>query len=161
MPDGDGFADEIAEIKRILTDRGDSDKVRERAFDQLYTELQQYKDDFIFKAEKPLLLDLLLLFDSMNWFQQSLVKQEASPEVIADNFQYLIDELVEVLYRRDVVPVEPNEAFDPKIHRALQVVPTDDPALEHRVDRVLKRGFARGERVLRPEEVAVYRAKKT
>ena len=82
----------------MVADRLSNDKVREKAFDQLYEELRQYKDDFLFQAEKPLLLDLLLFYDSLNWFQESLVKQDMSPDVLADSFQYLIDEFLEVLY---------------------------------------------------------------
>ncbi|NCG19116.1 MAG: hypothetical protein GWP91_08900, partial [Rhodobacterales bacterium] len=77
---------ELGEMRQMVQDRLSNDKVREKAFDKLYEELRQYKDDFIFQAEKPLLLDLLLFYDSLNWFQESMVKQEMSPDVIADSF---------------------------------------------------------------------------
>src|SRR5690606_32226803 len=129
------------------------DQVREKAFDHLYEELRQYKEDFLYQAERPLLLDLLLFYDSLNWFQESLVKQEMSPDVIADSFQYLIDEFLEVLYRRDVVPQERQASFDRRFHKAVKVEETDDPSEDHRVAQVLKRGFDRNGKPLRPEEV--------
>jgi molecular chaperone GrpE (heat shock protein) len=156
----DTLVDELAEVKRLISDKVNNDRVREKAFDQLYEELKQYKDDFVFQAEKPLLLDLLLFYDSLNWFQESLVKQEMSPDVIADSFQFLIDEFLEVLYRRDVTPFESATTFDRKVHKAVKVEPTDDKDLDYKISKVLKRGFDRAGKVLRAEEVVIHRFKK-
>jgi molecular chaperone GrpE (heat shock protein) len=151
------LASEVEDLKRTVSDRLSNDPVREKAFDQLYEELRQYKDEFLFQAEKPLLLDLLLFYDSMQWFQESLVKQEMSPDVIADSFQYLIDEFLEVLYRRDVLPVDRVTRFDRKVHKAVKVSPTRDPDADYKIEQVLKRGFKRSEKTLRPEEVVILR----
>ncbi len=148
---------EVGELRKMVTDRLSNDRVREKAFEQLYEELRQYKEDFLFQAEKPLLLDLLLFYDSLNWFQESLIKQEMSPDVIADSFQYLIDEFLEVLYRRDVVPFEESETFDRTIHKAVKVAETDNKRADHRIAQVLKRGFHRASKPLRPEEVVIMR----
>jgi len=147
----------MGEIRRAVDERLAHDAVREKAFDKLYDELTQYKNDFVFQAEKPLLLDLLLFYDSLNWFQESLVKQEMSPDVIADSFQYLIDEFIEVLYRRDVTPLEESAKFDRKVHKAVKVTDTDDKDADYRITQVLKRGFTRNDKQLRPEEVVILR----
>jgi len=152
------LANEIAEMRKLLAEISAAEKTREdKAFDQLYEELRQYKEDFLFQAEKPLLLDLLLFYDSLNWFQETLVKQEMSPDVIADSFQYLLEEFLEVLYRRDVVPVEQSDTFNMKTHRAVKAITTDDESEHQKIAQVLKRGFMRGSRPLRPEEVIVKR----
>lgn len=150
---------EMGEMRQMVQERLSNDKVREKAFDQLYEELRQYKEDFLFQAEKPLLLDLLLFYDSLNWFQESLIKQEMSPDVIADSFQYLIDEFLEVLYRRDVLPLEETEVFDRKIHKAVKVTETTDSDADYRIAQVLKRGFVRAAKQLRAEEVVILRYK--
>ncbi len=151
------LTEQIADLRKSVSDTIANDKVKERAFEELYSELRQYKDEFLFQAEKPLLLDLLLFYDSLNWFQESLVKQEMSPDVIADSFQYLIDEFLEVLYRRDVLPLEETESFDRRVHKAVKVSPTSDKKLENKIAQVLKRGFHRNEKLLRPEEVVIHR----
>ena len=147
----------MGEIRRAVDERLAHDTVREKAFDKLYDELTQYKNDFVFQSEKPLLLDLLLFYDSLNWFQESLIKQEMSPDVIADSFQYLIDEFIEVLYRRDVTPLEESEKFDRKVHKAVKVTDTNDQDADYRITQVLKRGFTRNDKQLRPEEVVILR----
>ena len=149
---------DIGEVRSLVQSLAAADKSREdKAFDQLYEELRQYKEDFLFQAEKPLLLDLLLFYDSLNWFQESLIKQEMSPDVIADSFQYLIDEFLEVLYRRDVVPMEQSDTFDRKNHKAVKAIDTDDEADHARITQTLKRGFLRADKTLRPEEVVILR----
>ena len=154
----DKLAAELAEMRQVIADISAAEKSREdKAFDQLYEELRQYKEDFLFQAEKPLLLDLLLFYDSLNWFQETLVKQEMSPDVIADSFQYLLEEFLEVLYRRDVVPAEQHDTFNMKTHRAVKAVTTDDESEHQKIAQVLKRGFMRGAKPLRPEEVIVKR----
>jgi len=153
----EALAEEVSNLKQSLSARVDQDAIQQKAFDQLYEELRQYKEDFIYQNEKALLLDLLLFYDSMNWFQASLIKKEMSPEVIADSFQYLIDELLETLYRRDVLPMEASEKFDRKTQKVIKTVSVDTEQDDYQIHNVLKRGFTRGNRVLRAEEVVVKR----
>lgn len=153
----DALADEVATLKQSVSARVENDAVQQKAFDQLYEELRQYKEDFIYQNEKALLLDLLLFYDSMNWFQASIIKKEMSPEVVADSFQYLIDELLETLYRRDVLPMEASDKFDRKTQKVIKTVQAETEADDYFVHNVLKRGFTRGSRVLRAEEVVVKR----
>lgn len=152
--------EEIAELKQQL-ETANNDPTREKAFELLYGELRQYKEDFLFQAEKPLLLDLILFFDSLSWFRDHQLGAETSHEVLADHFQYLLDEFLEILYRRDVVPVEPVDQFDPKVHKAVRVVAARNADEDQSVRQVVKRGFRRGERALRPEEVVVARWRDT
>ena len=147
----------IEDLRGAVADRSQAERTQQKAFDALYEELRQYKEDFVFQAEKSLLLDLLLFYDSMNWFRESLVKQQMSPDVIVDSFQYLMDEFLEVLYRRDVIPMESSERFDRRTQKAIKVIPADSAEQDQRVAQVLKRGFLRSERILRSEEVFIYR----
>lgn len=150
---------QLAELKALFQERLTADAAKDKAFDKLYEELRQYKDDFLFQAEKPLLLDLLLFYDSLNWFQESLIKQEMSPDVIADSFQYLIDEFLEILYRRDVNPMDETDTFDVKLHKAVKVIDAEDDSEDYKVKQVLKRGFTRADRALRAEDVVIARVK--
>ncbi|MEC7242871.1 MAG: nucleotide exchange factor GrpE [Myxococcota bacterium] len=135
-----------------------SQELTQQAFDALYEELKRYRENFLEEAEKPLLLDLLLFYDSMNWFRSAMEKEESSDAVIRDSFQYLMDEFLEILYRRDVVPMEPNSRFDRSKQRVLKVQTTSDPETHEKVAKVIKRGFKRGDKVLRLEDVEIFRA---
>ena len=155
--DAEPLLAELKSLRAAMEDQNGQESSQQRAFDQLYEELKQYKEDFIFQSEKPLLLDLLLFYDSLNWFQQSLVKKDLAPETIADSFQYLIDEFLELLYRRDVIPMETPEKFDRKVQKAIKTVETTDPSVENTIHQILTRGFLRAGRLLRAEEVVVNR----
>jgi molecular chaperone GrpE (heat shock protein) len=152
------LARDVESFREFVEQQGQRDALQQQAFDQLYQELRQYKDDFVFQSEKPLLLDLLLFYDSLNWFQESLVKNEMSPDVLSDSFQYLIDEFLELLYRRDVLPMESRARFDRETQKAIKVVRTEKTAKDYLIKQVVKRGFSRANRLLRAEEVVVYRA---
>lgn len=151
--------DEVEALRSVVDERLADDPIREQAFEKLYEELRSYKDDFAGRAERPLLLDLLLFHDSMHWFQKAVIEEGASAATIADSFQFLLDELLEVLYRREVVPMEPGESFDPTVQKAVKVEPAKSPGQDNRVARVLKRGFLQHGKPLRPEEVAVFKWK--
>lgn len=153
----DALAEEVGSLRDTLEQVARRDEIQKQAFDALYEELRQYKEDFVFQAEKPLLLDLLLFYDSLNWFQQSLLKQEMGPDVIADSFQYLVDEFLELLYRRDVLPQESRNRYDRRVQKAVKVLSTDEAELDYHVVEVVKRGFSRAGRSFRPEEVVIYR----
>lgn len=153
----DALAEEVSSLRDALAQLAQREEVQKKAFDALYDELRQYKEDFIFQAEKPLLLDLLLFYDSLSWFQQSLLKQEMGPDVITDSFQYLVDEFLELLYRRDVLPQDSRSRYDRRVQKAVKVLSTDEAELDYHVVEVVKRGFTRAGKPFRPEEVVIYR----
>ena len=131
-------------------------ELTKHAFDALYKELQQYKDGFLHQVERPLLLDLILFYDSMNWFSQSVDRGDMDEAALADSFQFLMDELLELLFRRDVHPMQPSTEFDRTKHTAVRTVPSPSHTMNKRISRVLKRGFTQGERILRNEEVEIF-----
>ncbi len=130
------------------------------ALGRIATDLQEVRADLAERAERPLLRDLLLLHDSMLWFQRRLIDEQLDQDAIAEGFQYLVDELLEVLYRRDVVAAEagaPGAPFDPAVHRAVGTVAAASPSDDGMIAEVRKAGFVRGDRLLRPAEVVVQR----
>ena len=141
-----------------------SASAQQRAFDTLYAELKQYKEDFVFQAEKPLLLDILLFYDSLCWFRNTVKEYGDGPvpgELVSEALEYLSEELLELLARRDVLPIEPAEVFDGKVHKAIKTLQHQDPSMDLKIHSVLKRGFTRSGKVLRPEEVVIYKPSST
>lgn len=145
---------ELQQIKGNLEQFMREDSSTKRAFDTLYQELQQYKSDFLFQFEKGFLIDLLSFYDSLIWYQNMLESETTDSK---ESFSYLIEEFYEVLHRRDVVPTPASETLDRKKHRVIQIEETDNPQQDKRVASVMRRGFMRGERILREEEISLYR----
>lgn len=132
------------------------DKAKEEAFDRLYGELEQLKSNATFEQLRPLYLDLILLFDRIeNICQSSQLIAQQDPNMLS-LFRSLSDELVEVLYRREIEVIQSaSPVFDPSTQRAIGVEPTQAEGETGRVARVVRRGFRYRNRVIRAEEVIV------
>jgi molecular chaperone GrpE len=77
---------------------------------------------------------------------------------LREGLQAVLEQMESILARQGVRRVgEPGERFDPSRHEAVEVRETDE-APPRTVVAVLRSGFARGDRVLRPAQVVVSRA---
>ena len=150
--DGQAMAviEQLQELKRLFDDKIKKDTSQKQAFDKLYEEMRQYKDDFIFAAVRPILADLILLYDNMVRAEHHW-EDARGRQIIGD----LREELLEILYRQDVEPVciSDNTTLDRRQQRVIQTVATDIAAEDKQIVRVVREGFMRGDRVLRPQEV--------
>ena len=127
----------------------EADGTKQQAFDSLYVELGQYKQDFLARALDPVLRDLCLLYDNV------VVEESASPAV-----GRIRTELVEVLYRQglslleeDSTGCEPERAK----HKSIGTEPTDQADRHGKIARLVKHGFERNGKVFRPQQVVTWK----
>ena len=147
---------QLDDLASTVTSRLSYDQTKEQAFDRLYTELDALKRNAALDSIKPLLLDLILLYDRMEHARQ--LAANAQGTLSTEILQSFIHELLEVLYRREVSLIEAGPStFDYNQQKAIGVVDVTDPAEHQRVHKVVRRGFRLGERTLRAEEVIVCR----
>jgi molecular chaperone GrpE len=144
-------------LTNIVHTRLSYDKVKEETFERLYADLDQFKRNAAQENIKPVLFDLLLLYDRMELAIRGVATGKDNDGAIAiEIVKSFIDELLEVLYRRDVGLIAvPSATFDSSQQRAIGVENVSDPAQDQLVATVVRRGFQIGNRVLRPEEVIV------
>lgn len=132
------------------------DKAKEDAFEKLYGELEELKRNSAFEQLRPLFIDFILLFDRIENVRNELNRADSESNSAADIVKTLSDELVEILYRREIELVRPaSDLFDASLQQAIGTEPTADESENNRVARVVRRGFRYRNRVLRPEEVIV------
>ncbi len=141
-------------IQRLEEVHGHAGRRDERLC-QMTEALESTTHDLWERGDKPLLLDLLMFFDSLQWFQTSLLDQDVSRDVVAESYQHLLDEFLEMLSRRDILPIDAKRSLDETIHRVVRAVPTTIEQDDGRVLQVVRRGFMRDMEVLRKEEVLV------
>lgn len=95
---------------------------------------------------------------SLDFFELALGQDPAtsSAQAILGGVQMIRDELIRALGGHGVSVIEPkvNDEFDPNRHQAVQQLPREgvEPG---RVSHVMQAGYALGDRVLRPAQVAV------
>jgi molecular chaperone GrpE len=146
----------LGHLNETVQSRLTYDKTKEEAFDRLYSELEQLKANASFDQLRPLYLDLILLFDRIeNICQSAPPTVQEAPDILA-LFKSLRDEIVEILYRREIeiIPSSP-ASFDPTTQRAIGVETTSEEAQSGGVAKIVRRGFRYRNRIIRSEEVIV------
>lgn len=149
----------LQRIADMFSARLTYDRAKEAAFDRLYADFDALRRDAAGETVRPILLDLILLYDRMESTHQQLLSVGGPGASISiETLRSFTAELLEVLARRDVELV-PNlsASFDPSHQRAVGVEPAEDASHHHEVVRIVRRGFRHRERILRPEDVIVRR----
>jgi molecular chaperone GrpE len=158
---GDALGRRLDQLQTLFDREIRAEATREKVVDRLHAELQEYKQDLLLNALRPLLIDLIQLHDDIG----KMVAAQGEPDgpaarllEIMAGFQQGIED---ILYRQGVEPftVE-GDAFDPRRQRAVATVTTDDPTLAKTVAERLRKGFRTGEKTIRPEIVSVYAVKR-
>jgi molecular chaperone GrpE (heat shock protein) len=129
------------------------DATKETAFRHMYADLQDAKLAQSLEATRPLLLDLLLLFDRVDLASRSSKSPDEASAL--DSFR---EELLEILYRRDVRTfVSASNRYDRETQQVVGVVDTPDADEHQLIERIVRTGFRWGTRILRAEDVVIRR----
>lgn len=142
---------------------------QEKVFNALYSELHDYKNDFIYEHLKPMVRPLLFLYDSLEQFDQEITPFErptqeerrnaVAPSLVRQNISYFKEQLVEALRICEVTIMEPPAGeFDPKLHKVIEVVAVE-PDQDKKIQRVIRNGWYLNSQLLRPAEVVIGRRK--
>lgn len=151
----------LNKINEMIQDRLEYDAVKEKAFDKLYEEMRRQKEasDMLDRAVKPVLSELLLLYDNMRKHEASLINQSINDGELLQDFRYILEELLEILYRQEVLPIEENisEPFNSKIHKATKIENAENKDDDFKIINIVRNGFTWRDKVLRPQEVVIKR----
>lgn len=108
-------------------------------------------------ATQDLMLDLLPVLDNL----ERALDHADDPPAPADGSGFVqgvrmvLTQMCDVLSRHGLEPIPSlGEPFDPNVHEAMAVMPSDDHPPDHVVDE-FQRGYRLGEFVLRPSKVVV------
>ena len=149
----------LQDVKSMIQDRLEYDTVKEKAFDKLYEEMKRQRElsDVIDRNIRPLLSDLLMLYDSMQRFDTWLANSKNSSDAIRTQLEKIVDELIEALYRQEITLMEPAEMLNAKHHRAIKTEKAETPEEDFKIVNIVRKGFLWRDKVLRPQEVTVKR----
>lgn len=153
----------VSEIHRVLSEFSERGSAQEKVFDTLHSELQDYKNDFIYEHLKPVLWPLLFLFDSLEQYAREIVGRATSTgghqvdaKEVLDHLKFFRGQLVESLRICEVTPMkQPSGTIDLKCHKGIGVEPVQDPSEDNTVRRVVRTGWFLNGKVLRHAEVIV------
>jgi molecular chaperone GrpE len=154
----------LDQLIAMFADKIQYDDQKEKAFSRLYDELDSFKRDFVERRMKEAYTDLILLYDNIKNYtgDEDVMREEGA--LARKYLGYVMEELTEVLARRGIEPifagpgVSPSGgSFDPHLQRAIRTVPAESPDEDGCVVRVVKDGFTKDGKVLRPQSVIVAR----
>ena len=152
----DTILTEITALHQTIKERLAYDRVKEEAFDRLYAEVEEVRQERSFQQLRPLLMDLILLYDRIELGIRQMQELEGSMPGVAQLLKSFRDEVLEILYRRDVEAiVVGSSTFDRSLQQVIKLQPTAFAREHNQVVRVVRRGFRYRNRVLRSEEVIV------
>ncbi len=107
-----------------------------------------------------ILTRFLSVIDSFN---MAMANQEAWEKIDKNwrmGVEHIYSDLIKIFEEYGVKAVgEEGEAFDPNIHQSIDMVVTDKKELDHKVAKVIQKGYKLAERVMRPARVNVYEFK--
>jgi len=147
-------ADHLVELRHLFVEKIKKSDTQEAAFNKLYEEMSRYRDNFLFAAQKPLFMALILLYDNIGRIREGLAGNEEGEQAVED----IKLELLEILYRHDVELIEERpERLDISFQKAVRREVTNDPGEDMRVVEVVRDGFRWNSKVFRPQEVVVKR----
>jgi len=166
MPEGNdkttlnAILEKLERIESVSYQRADFEATLRNMYDQLYTEMADYKEDFLAQHfHKPLIKDLLLLYDNL----ENRLNRAIQPET-ADALENVQTDLLNILMRLDVEPMEPPQTkktvLDLTRHKIIRVEETSKQKEDQQVVEVLKKGFLWKGKVFRAEHVAIKQYKK-
>ncbi len=100
--------------------------------------------------------DFIPIADSFEMAMGNKTAWEAVPENWRRGVEYIYSQLENVLISHGVVTINPlGKPFDPLEHQSVGVIETTNPAEDHVVLEVVKKGYRLGEKVIRPAQVKI------
>jgi molecular chaperone GrpE len=107
--------------------------------------------------EERLLLEMISQLDDLERGLEA-ASEAGAPEPWVQGIRLVANRTLEFLSRQGVVPIEPlGEPFDPELHEALLEVDATETSTPGDVVQVVRKGYRRGARALRPARVVVAR----
>lgn len=159
-PSGGQVAASLRELSGLFRDKIETDAHKQKLFDEMHAELQQYKNNFIDTLTRPMEGDVIKLIDDI---EKSMEVYRAR-QFTHDNYRRLFTlfegvatDLTDLLYRHGLEPFS-QEGDDVEVGRqkVLATMPTDKPKLDKKVAVRHSKGWEKNGKVVRPERVTVY-----
>ncbi len=137
------------------------DASKKEIIDKQFQELDAYHREAHEKLSKAIVMDLISEIDGAERsaeHYESLAPTQENYAKLKKLIMAHADDLRDVLENNEIESYRtaPGDPFDHKRHSVLKTIPTDDPTLVKTIQASLRSGYVKGDKVIRPEKVAVY-----
>lgn len=156
----DGLRAQLAALAQLFEEKIASDAHKNKLFDDLHTELAEYKKGVLGALTEPIERDIIKLIDDIGRTLEAYRGKNPTRENYIrffSLFEGVRTDLGDLLYRQGLEPfsVEGGKV-DILRQQILTTVPTSDPKLDKTVAKRHAGGWEKNGKVLRPERISVY-----
>lgn len=149
--------DPLAEKDKQIAELTDGLKRLQAEFENFKKRMDRDWSERVKLASEKLVLDLLSVLDT---FDKALEDSKANDDVqrLKKGFESIHRQFLQALQRQGLKEVRGEGEFDPFVHEAVLIEETDE-AKEGRILELLQKGYALGNKVIRPARVKVAKRK--
>ena len=155
--DIDAVRQSIDVLSQVFEEKIKNDAHKNRVIDQLHKDLQDYKNDFLKKYLKSMIMDVIQIIDNIRKLTvhyNDMDPAEADPGKLLDIIDSIPSDLEDLFFRHGVKPFTcKGAAFDPRRQRVLKTIATDDMEKDKTVAESLRPGYEWDGEVIRPEMI--------
>lgn len=126
----------------------------------LKRELDEVRESTKKRTTEKVLGDFLPVLDSFDMAMGNTAAWEAVDKNWRVGVEYIYSQLKTSLENNGVAAIDAvGVEFDPNLHEPIETKDTDDAALDHKIERIIQKGYRMGDRVIRPARVVVWKLK--
>ena len=152
----------LQNIEITINKQAEKENNLQLLLNNVHEERTKYRDNFFTdKFQKPLIKDLIQLHDNVT----TRITTSETEEII-NELNFVRQNLLSILERMNVETYE--NYFEPdtyprkrdlKLHKIIEIIDTDKPENNNFVSEITKEGFMWNEKVIRPQNVKIYKLK--
>lgn len=167
----DWVGDEKKDKEKLKKMRDDLKKSQLESRDHL-TALQRARADYVNlkkeldeirevtkkKTTEKVLADFLPTLDSFDMAMGNTAAWEAVDKNWRVGVEFIYSQLKTALENNGISPIDQvGVVFDPNKHEPIETKETDDADLDHKIERIIQKGYLMGDKVIRPARVVVWK----
>ncbi len=157
---GEDLAAAVRELSALFVRKIETDRHKEKLFDRMHQELQEYKNDLLDSLTRSMEGDIIKLIDDI----EKTMELYRSRQFTADNFRRFLTlfegvgtDLTDLLYRHGLEPFH-QEGDEVVVGRQkiLATLPTEKKSQDKKVAVRHAKGWEKNGKVIRPERISAY-----
>jgi len=149
---------EMKELRDDFDAKLKYDDGKQQTIDTLHKELEEHRVGLHYKILRPVFLDLIRLYDDLEKMVEGTVMQtELRTGRTLEDLQLLQSQVEEILQRYGAESFCLDGHFQSSKQKVLKTVETDNIDLDNHIAKSLRKGFFYEDKILRYEQVVVYK----
>lgn len=124
----------------------------------LKRELDEVRDTTKKKTTEKVLADFLPVLDSFDMAMGNTAAWEAVDKNWRVGVEYIYSQLKTALENNGVTAIDAvGVDFDHNIHESIETKETDDAGLDHKIEKIVQKGYKMGDKIIRAARVVVWK----